>query len=392
MWIGACISSIGTWMQILAQSWLVYQISNKAQYLGIDQFLGQIPIFLFSLFGGVFADRKSRRGILLVSQFIQMTCAFTLTVLSATDVVRVEHIWCLSFIVGLAQAFGGPAYSALVPSLVGRKEDLQNAIALNSIQFNLARVIGPVLGGLALTKLGAKWCFGLNGLSYVAVVITLLIIKVPFTPVKTHESVMASMREGFAFVRKREGMVSLIVLAFLMTALAFPLLSFLPVFAKTVFHGGADLYMWLLVCSGAGSVTGALVVAASRDTRQQYRRALLVMVVLGTLMTGFGLSKIFSLSAVLLFFGGAALMIVFALNSSLVQTYVGDSMRGRVMSVYNVAFRGGMPFGSLLAGYLIGMTSAPRVIQANGVAIILVGLLFLAIMKSPGKAKAELAA
>lgn len=379
-------------MQILAQSWLVYQLSNKPEYLGIDQFLGQIPIFLFSLFGGVFADRRNRQSILLFSQVIQLTCAFTLTVLVATDVVRVWHIWCLSFIVGLAQAFGGPAYSALVPSLVRKREDLQNAIALNSIQFNLARVIGPVLGGLALSRLGAAWCFGLNGLSFVAVIISLLIIKVPFTPARTKESVMDSMREGFAFVRKREGMVSLIVLAFLMTALAFPMLSFLVVFAKTVFHGGSYIYMWLLVCSGAGSVTGALVVAAMKSTEEQYKRALLVMVVLGLLITGFGLSQIFPLSAVLLFCGGAAMMMVFALNSSLVQTYVDDAMRGRVMSVYNVAFRGGMPFGSLLAGYLIGMTSAPRVMQVNGVLMILLGLFFLAIMKSPDQVEERLAA
>jgi predicted MFS family arabinose efflux permease len=376
MWVGACTSSIGTWMQILAQSWLVYQLSNNPVYLGIDQFLGQIPIFLFSLFGGVFADRKSRRGILLASQVVQMSCAFILTVLAATGAVRVWHIWCLSFTVGLAQAFGGPAYSALVPSLV-EKTNLQNAIALNSIQFNLARVIGPVLGGLALTKLGAAWCFGLNGLSFVAVIITLLAIRVPFVPSKTQESVLESMKEGFSFVLRREGMVSLIALAFFMTMLSFPMISFLPVFAKDVFHGNSNTYMWFLVASGAGSVTGALVVAASRKETSQYQRALVVMLVLGLLIAGFGYSKNIGLSLVLLFAGGAALMIVFALNASIVQNYVGDAMRGRVMSVYNVAFRGGMPMGSLLSGFLIKSSSAPGVMQANGIAVVILGLLFL---------------
>ncbi len=376
MWVGACTSSIGTWMQILAQSWLVYQLSNNPVYLGIDQFLGQIPIFLFSLFGGVFADRKSRRGILLASQVIQMSCAFTLTILAATGAVRVWHIWCLSFTVGLAQAFGGPAYSALVPSLV-EKNNLQNAIALNSIQFNLARVIGPVLGGLALAKLGAAWCFGLNGLSFIAVIITLLAIRVPFVPSKTHESVLESMKEGFAFVLKREGMVSLIALAFFMTMLSFPMISFLPVFAKDVFHGNSNTYMWFLVASGAGSVTGALLVAASRKETSQYQRALMVMLVLGLLIAGFGFSKNIGLSLFLLFAGGAALMIVFALNASIVQAYVGDAMRGRVMSVYNVAFRGGMPMGSLLSGFLIKSSSAPVVMQANGIAVVVLGLLFL---------------
>jgi len=382
MWFGACTSSIGTWMQILAQSWLVYQLSNSPLYLGIDQFLGQIPIFLLSLFGGVFADRKSRRGILLASQFIQMSCAFILTALVATHVVQVWHIWCLSFTVGIAQAFGGPAYQALVPSLVG-KEDLQNAIALNSIQFNLARVIGPMLGGLALAKLGAAWCFALNGLSFVAVVISLIAIQVTFTPSRKGESVIDSMREGFAFVRKREGMVSLIVLAFLMTALAFPMISFLPVFAKDVFHGGPDTYMWFLVASGAGSVAGALIVAGSKKSANSFRRALSTIVVLGLFITGFGLSYSRLLSIGLLFGGGASMMIVFALNSTLVQAYVGDAMRGRVMSVYNVAFRGGMPMGSLLSGYLIKSMSAPLVMRANGILMGLLGLSFLLVHRSP---------
>jgi predicted MFS family arabinose efflux permease len=376
MWVGACTSSIGTWMQILAQSWLVYQLSNNPVYLGIDQFLGQIPIFLLSLFGGVFADRKSRRGILLASQVVQMSSAFVLTALAAAGVVKVWHIWCLSFTVGVAQAFGGPAYSALVPSLV-EKSNLQNAIALNSIQFNLARVIGPVLGGLALAKLGAAWCFGLNGLSFIAVIITLLAIRVPFIPSKTQESVLESMKQGFSFVLKREGMVSLIALAFFMTMLSFPMISFLPVFAKDVFHGNSTSYMWFLVASGAGSVTGALLVAASRKETSQFQRALLVMLVLGILIAGFGWSKNFELSLVLLFAGGAALMIVFALNASIVQAYVGDAMRGRVMSVYNVAFRGGMPMGSLLTGFLIKSSSAPGVMQANGLAVVILALLFL---------------
>jgi MFS family permease len=165
MWIGACTSTVGTWMQILAQSWLVYKLSNSSVYLGLDAFFGQIPIFFLSLFGGVFADRRSRRGILLMSQFVQMGCAFILTALVATGVVRVWHIWCLSFTVGVAQAFGGPAYSALIPTLVS-KDDISNAVALNSIQFNLARVLGPMLGGLALNGLGAAWCFALNGISF----------------------------------------------------------------------------------------------------------------------------------------------------------------------------------------------------------------------------------
>lgn len=376
MWLGACTSTVGTWMQILAQSWLVYQLSNSSVYLGLDAFFGQIPIFLFSLFGGVFADRRNRQGILIFSQIVQMICAFVLAALVATGKVHVWHIWCLSFTVGLAQAFGGPAYSALIPSLV-KKEDLQNAIALNSIQFNLARVVGPALGGIALVKLGATWCFTLNGISYIAVIITLLMIRPQFVPEKTGESVIQSMRQGIDFIRTREGMKSLVLLAFLATLLSYPLVTFLPVMARTVLHGGANTFTLLLCFSGVGSVTGALVIAGLRSQKGQARRSLLVMLALGALMTGFGMSKNLIFSVALVFAAGASLMIVFTLNTSLVQLSVSDSMRGRVMSVYNVAFRGGMPLGSVLSGFLIKQTSAPAIMTGNGILVIFLAAYFL---------------
>ncbi|HSU58314.1 MAG TPA: MFS transporter [Bryobacteraceae bacterium] len=376
MWLGACTSSIGSWMQILAQSWLVYQLTDSSFYLGLDTFFGQIPVFLLSLFGGVFADRRSRRGLLLMSQVIQLTSAFVLAALVATGVVRVWHIWCLSFTVGVAQAFGGPAYSALIPTLVDRK-DLQNAIALNSIQFNLARVVGPALGGLALTKLGASWCFTLNGISYIAVIFSLLMIRPQFVPEKTAESVIKSMQVGINFIRHRAGMLSLVALAFLTTLLSYPLITFLPVMARDVFHGGANTFTLFLCLSGAGSVAGALFVAASQRHTGLAKRSLIVMLLLGLLITGFGVSRNIGLSTILLFAAGAGLMIVFAINSSLVQLYVSDSMRGRVMSVYNVAFRGGMPLGSLISGLLIHQTSAPAIMAGNGVFVVLLALYFL---------------
>lgn len=363
-------------MQILAQSWLVYQLTDSSFYLGLDTFFGQIPVFLLSLFGGVFADRRSRRGLLLMSQVIQLTSAFVLAALVATGVVRVWHIWCLSFTVGVAQAFGGPAYSALIPTLVDRK-DLQNAIALNSIQFNLARVVGPALGGLALTKLGASWCFTLNGISYIAVIFSLVMIRPQFVPEKTAESVIKSMQVGINFIRHRAGMLSLVALAFLTTLLSYPLITFLPVMARDVFHGGANTFTLFLCLSGAGSVAGALFVAASQRHTGLAKRSLIVMLLLGLLITGFGVSRNIGLSTILLFAAGAGLMIVFAINSSLVQLYVSDSMRGRVMSVYNVAFRGGMPLGSLISGLLIHQTSAPAIMAGNGVFVVLLALYFL---------------
>jgi predicted MFS family arabinose efflux permease len=375
MWFGACTSSVGTWMQVLAQSWLVYQLSNSAVYLGLDAFFGQIPIFLFSLFGGALADRKNRRSILLVSQFIQLTCAFILAFLAGTHMVKVWHIWCLSFSVGCAQSFGGPAYSALVPSLV-KKEDLQNAIALNSIQFNLARIVGPALGGLALTKLGAMWCFALNGVSYFAVIASLLMLKADFTPKPSGLSVASSIREGISFLRLKEGMASLITLAFLITLLSYPLITFLPVVAREVFHGGPNTFTLFLCLSGAGSVTGALLVASSASKGAQ-KRSLLVMIGLGAFITAFGLSKNIYLSCSLVFVTGALLMIVFAVNTSLVQSSVTDAMRGRVMSIYNAAFRGGMPLGSVLSGYFIKQTSAPVLLASNGVIVVLIAAYFL---------------
>lgn len=380
LWFGACTSSIGTWMQEVAQAWLVLDLTNSPFLLGLDAFLGDIPIFLFSLFGGVVADRIDRRKILLGSQYVQMSCATLLAILIATHVVQIWHILCLSFVVGTAQAFGGPAYSALVPSLV-EKEDLQNAIALNSIQFNLARVIGPVLGGLALKYIGSAWCFGLNGLSYVAVIISLMRLHINFNPPRTGESIIASMKQGFGFIRKQGAMETLIVIAFCMTALAIPMITFLPVFAKNVFHQSEMTYTLFLVASGLGSVTGALTVAALGDVANKGRIALSSLVALGAGITCFALSKSVVLSCIILFLSGGVLMCAFAMISSLVQLITANEMRGRVMSVYNVAFRGGMPFGSVVTGWLVPVLSAPGVLSVNGIILLSLGLYFLLVQR-----------
>jgi len=370
------MSSIGTWMQVVAQSWLVLDISKSPFLLGLDAFLAQIPILLFSLLGGVVADRMDRRRLLLTSQYVQMGCAFVLAFLIYLHSVHIWHILLLSFITGSAQSFGGPAYQALVPSLVSR-EDLPNAIALNSIQFNLARVIGPVLGGLAFEKLGPVWCFGLNGLSFVAVIISLLLLRMDFKPVPTGVSVLNSMREGFGFIKNQGAMSGLIILAFCMTGLAIPLITFLPVFAKSIFKGGPETYTILLAASGLGSVAGALVVAAIGQIKNKGQVALFALICLGAAMAVFSFSRLVPVSAVFLFLAGAALIGGFAMISSLVQLITANEMRGRVMSVYNVAFRGGMPIGSLVSGWLIPIFSAPSVIAANGVLLIFLGAYFL---------------
>ena len=308
-----------------------------------------------------------------------MTCAFLLAILFATGVIRIWHILTLSFIVGTAQSFGGPAYQALIPTLV-KPPDLPNAIALNSIQFNLARVIGPMFGALALA-VGAAWCFAINGISFIAVIITLLIIHPHFVPAKTGQSVLSSMGQGFQFIRKQSAMEGLIVLAFSMTLLAFPLIVVLPVFARDVFHGDPKLYSMLLVCLGIGSICGALTVAGLGKYKHQGRSALLMLVALGALISGFALSRYLVLSCVLLFLAGGMLLAVFTTISSLVQMITSDEMRGRVMSVYNVAFRGGTPFGSLIMGTLVSRFSAPKVVACNGVLLAVLGLYFLLVQR-----------
>jgi predicted MFS family arabinose efflux permease len=380
MWTGACASSIGTWMQKVAQSWLVLSMTDSAFLLGVDTFLGEIPIFLFSLVGGVVADRVDRRRILLASQFVQMGCAVLMTLLVAFNLVQVWQILCLSFVTGLAQAFGGPAYQALIPMLVER-HDMPNAIALQSIQFNVARVIGPVLAGLALTKLGGAWCFGLNALSFLAPVISLLMLSIPFVPGRGGESILNSMREGFGFIRRQPAMEGLIALAFIMTALGIPMITFLPVFARNVFHGGPTVFTTFLVCSGLGSIAGALTVAWMGNIENKGRVALSMLVLLGAGMAGFALSTSLVASYVLLFLSGAALIAVFATISSLVQLITTDDMRGRVMSIYNVAFRGGMPFGSLTTGWLVPIFTAPVVLAVNGLLLTATALWFLLVQR-----------
>ena len=380
MWIGACTSSIGTWMQIVAQGWLIYRLSHSAFLLALDQFLGGIPIFLFSLIGGVVADRVERRRILLGSQYVQMATATLLTILVATDQVHVWHILCLSSISGLAQSFGGPAYQALIPTLV-EKDDMPNAIALNSIQFNVAVMVGPALAGQALAKLGEKWCFGLNALSFLAPIVSLSLISARFLPAKTTVSMFASLKQGIQFARKQTSMEALILLAFCMTALGMPMRTYIPVFVKDIFHRGPETYGNLLALMGLGSIFGSLTIASAGNFKRKGRVALFALICLGAGISGFALSKSVPLSGILLVIVGASMMAVFATVSSLVQLITTNEMRGRVMSVYNVAFRGGMPMGNLLSGWLVPIFTAPVVLGVNGFLLILLALYFLLLQR-----------
>jgi predicted MFS family arabinose efflux permease len=380
MWFGACMSSIGTWMQIVAQGWLIYRLSHSAFLLALDQFLAGIPIFLFSLIGGVVADRAERRKILLGSQYVQMACATVLTVLVATGRIHVWHMLCLSFVSGVAQAFGGPAYQALIPSLVSR-EDMPNAIALNSIQFNTAVTIGPALAGQALARLGESWCFGLNALSFLAPIVSLSLITARYLPEKTTDSIFGSLKQGIKFVRQQGSMEALIVLAFCMTALSMPMRTYIPVFVKDIFHRGPETYGNLLSLMGIGSIFGSLMVAGMGNIRRKGRLALTALASLGAGIAGFSLSQWLPLSYAMLVLVGASMMAVFATVISLVQLIATNQMRGRVMSVYNCAFRGGMPMGNLLSGWLVPIFTAPVVLGVNGLALILMALYFFVVQR-----------
>lgn len=378
LWFGAFTSTIGTWMQRVAQSWLVLTITgtSSAFFLGLDAFLGELPILLFTLIGGVVADRRDRRQLLLASQYVQMAAAFTLAALVYFDLVRIWHVLLLSVATGMAQAFGGPAYQSLLPSLVG-KEHVPNAIAFNSIQFNLARVIGPLIAGAALATLGMAACFGLNGVSFLAVIAAILSLRIRHVPVATTTRMHQELKGGFAFVRANPGLVGLCVLGFATTFLGNPLLTFLPVFTRDVFAGGVNEYTYLMAAAGGGAVTGALVVAWRGRFGQMGRTVLMVQIAFGLLIVVFALLRVFWVNAIALFAAGACMVMVFATLSSLVQLNAPNEMRGRVMSIYMVAFRGGMPLGSLAAGWIANTTSAPAVLMVNGALLALVAIWFL---------------
>ena len=381
LWFGAFTSTVGNWMQQVAQAWLIFELTHSSFYLGLDYFFGQLPILLLTLIGGVVADRYNRRHVLLGSQVVQMMTAFTLTALILFSIVRVEYILLLSFVAGLGQAFGGPAYQALIPSLV-EKKDLPNAIALNSIQFNLARVFGPLLAGATLAAWGSAACFGLNGLSFLVVIFALLMMQHKHMKPPNPKPMLQELKGGLRYAKGEPAIIALTILASLTTFLGLPLLTFLPVFARDIFHGDVNRFTHMMAFSGAGAVCGALITAWLGRFRHMGWAVLATQAVFGTLVTLFAVTRIGWLSNILLFGTGATLLMTFSMTASLVQLIVPDNLRGRVMSIYMVAFRGGMPLGSLAAGYAASRTSAPAVLAVNGILILGVAIYFL--VKSHG--------
>jgi MFS family permease len=387
LWFGACTSSIGTWMQSLAANWLVLSLTGSATYLGLDAFLQQLPILLFTLIGGVLADRLDRRRTLLASQYVQTSTAVVLAVLVFSGYIQIWHILLLSFLTGCAQAFGGPAYQSLIPSLVD-KRDLTNAIALNSIQFNVARVLGPLLAGGVLSVF-AIWgygesspeamtaCFVINAISYLVVIYALASLNVTHIPPTTRRSMLEELGGGLRYVRRTPAMPPLIFLAFATTFLGMPVLTLLPVFARDIYQEGITEYSRMMAFSGAGAIVGSLTVAWLGRMKHMGVTTLAVQAAFGLLIVVFALNRVLPLSYLLLFLTNVALMIVFSTVTSLIQLTAPNEMRGRVMSIYLVAFRGGMPVGSLASGYLASTFSAPLVLIVNGTLLTVVAVYFL---------------
>lgn len=374
-------------MQSLAANWLVLALTGSATYLGLDAFLQQLPIMLFTLIGGVLADRLDRRRTLLMSQYVQTATAATLAVLVYFGYVQIWHILALSFITGCAQAFGGPAYQSLIPSLV-HKRDLTNAIALNSIQFNVARVLGPLFAGGVLSVF-AIWgygesspqamaaCFTINALSYLVVIYALASLHVRHIPPATTRPMLEELRGGLSYVRRAPAIPPLIFLAFATTFLGMPVLTLLPVFARDIYQQGVAEYSRMMAFSGAGAIAGSLIVAWLGRMRRMGITTLMVQLAFGLFVVLFALTRNLYVSYLLLFLTNVALMVVFSTVTSLIQLIAPNAMRGRVMSIYLVAFRGGMPLGSLASGYLASIFSAPAVLIVNGTLLMTVAAYFL---------------
>jgi MFS family permease len=381
VWFAALGSTIGTWMQKYAQSWLVFDLTRSNFYLGVDDFLSQLPILLFMLIGGVIADRHDRRRLLTGSQYTQAFSAFALAVLVWTGHITIPLLFALSFISGLGQAFGGPAYQALIPSLVPRR-DLPNAIALNSTQFNLSRVLGPVAGGAVLTFIGAAWCFALNGVSFFLVVFALAALHLPaHVPSTAPRAIGDELRSGLHYVRDNRILMVLTILAFVTTFLAMPVSTLLPTFANEV-HSGIGTpqsRLWMLMaCQGLGAILGALIVGSLGRLKHMGRALLAMQMMLGLLIAAFAASRSLPASLILLFLSGICSMAVFSMSFSLLQLTVPDHLRGRVISIYMVALRGGWPIGSLVAGALADVFTAPSVMIVNALVLAtLAGLMLL---------------
>jgi MFS family permease len=374
---GQLISLIGTWMQTVAESWLVYRLTGSALLLGVAGFANRIPIFLLSPIGGAIADRYSRHRIVIATQVASMCLAAALAFLTLTHLVRIWHLMAIAALLGVVNAFDIPGRQSLVVELVAR-EDLQNAIALNSSMFNGARVIGPAIAGVLVAAVGEGWCFFANAVSYIAVIIGLLLMRVPRTPVAVRPaSVMAHVMEGFQFVSRSRPILALLLLLGLISLMGTPYSVLMPIIADQTFRSGARGLGILMGASGVGALLGALILANRVSLRGYGRTIAFAAIGFGLSLIAFSAVRSFWLGVALLLPVGFAMMTQMAASNTLIQSMIPDGLRGRVMAVYSMMFMGMAPIGALLAGSLAGWLGATTTVAAGGAFCLAGGLLFL---------------
>jgi len=374
---GQGVSLIGTWMQQIAMSWLVYRMTQSAFLLGVIGFLGQIPAFLLSPFAGVLIDRWNRHRILVGTQSLAMIQAFILAFLTLTGTIAIWHIIILALSLGFVNAFDMPTRQAFVVEMVETGEDLGNAIALNSFLFNGARLLGPSIGGILISLLGEGVCFLLNGISFIAVIAALLAMKMTKREIRSKSShVLQGIKEGFTYAFGFPPIRSLLLLLGLVSLAAMPYTVLMPVFAKNILHGGPHTLGFLLGASGVGALVGAVYLASRKSVLGLGRLIVIALNIFGIGLIAFSVSRVLSLSLLLLAFTGFGMMVQMASTNTVLQTIVEEDKRGRVMSLYTMAFMGMVPFGSLLAGTLASKIGAPGTIMISGLACILGSILF----------------
>ena len=372
IWTGAFLSSIGTWIQDVALSWLIHTRLGDPFYLGLRAFASDAPLIAFMLVGGAAADRFDRRRILVASNLFQMSMASVLGLLYATGHLGIAAILIVAFLTGLAQSQSAPTYQAVLTSIVPGPQ-IPRAVALNSLQFNLSRAIGPVVAGLLLARLGAGACFAANALSFLAVIAALVRIDLQGpAPGGAHEGLGKSLSAGLRHVGQDPVLLVLTLLAAAGSFLAFPLITYLPVIAGDVLKTGAAGYSLLLSSFGVGAILGALATAQRGRADGRGRTLALAFGLFSAATVGAVLSRRQDVALLLLPVAGASLVTAFSTVNSLVQENAPDAMRGRVLSIFGFAFRGGMPLGSLVAGALVAPLGAPAVIAAYCVALVAV--------------------
>jgi MFS family permease len=369
---GQCISLIGTWMQQIALSWLVYRLTHSVFLLGMVGFVSQFPTFLFAPFAGVLSDRWNRHHILIFTQSMSMLLAITLAVLVLTEVIAVWHILLLTLFLGCVNALDIPTRQSFVIYMIDKREDLGNAIALNSAMFNGARFLGPSVAGLLIAAVGEGICFLLNGLSYLAVIAALLAMKL--SPVHS-ESMKANMlhdfKEGLAYTFGSQPIRSILLLLALTSFMGVPYAVLMPAFARDILHGGPHTLGFLMSATGAGALLGAAYLASRRSISGLGKIIPITAGIFGMGLIGFSLSRILWFSLLLMFIAGFGIMVQVASSNTLLQTIVDDNMRGRVMSFFAVSFMGMAPFGSLLAGSLAGMMGVANTLMMGGICCVI---------------------